>query len=75
LGYGVIVISPDALAFELAPQTIDPRDPALRLAQIERHIQLQRLQRAGVVVIDWDVRQPLAPLFYAAVRRSARGRR
>lgn len=75
LGYGVMVISPDSLAFELAPQAVDPHDPALRLARVERHIQLQRLQRAGVVVIDWDVSQPLAPLFYTALRRSARGRR
>jgi uncharacterized protein (DUF58 family) len=75
LGYGVIVISPDPLAFEVAPDASSAKDPALRLAQIERRIQFQRLQRAGVVVVDWDVRQPLAALFYAAVRRSARGRR
>ena len=75
LGYGVMVISPNPLAFEVAPNATSIKDPALRLAQIERRIQLQRLQRAGVVVIDWDVRQPLAALFYAAVRRSTRGRR
>ena len=75
LGYGVMVISPNPLAFEVAPDTSAAQDPALRLAQVERRVQLQRLQRAGVVVIDWDVRQPLASLFYAAARRSVRGRR
>ena len=67
LGYAVMVISPDPLAFEYPDAS--PSDPAWRLARAERRFQLQRLQRAGVRVIDWDVRQPLSPLLQRALRR------
>lgn len=66
LGYRVLVISPDPVAFEVA-QLID--DPAVKLAErvirLERNLLLQRLQRAGVQVLDWDVTQP----FDQVVRR------
>jgi uncharacterized protein (DUF58 family) len=67
LGYAVIVISPDPLTFE--HPDANPADPAWRLACVERHFQLQRLERAGVRVVDWDVRQPLAALFQRVLRR------
>jgi uncharacterized protein (DUF58 family) len=68
LGYGVMVISPDPLTFEYPDAS--PTDPAWRLARAERRFQLQRLIRAGVRVIDWDVRQPLSPLVQRVLRRS-----
>jgi hypothetical protein len=67
LGYGVLVISPDPLAFE-APDATEA-DLAWRLARSERAFSLRRLERAGVHVLNWDVRQPLAPLLQAALRR------
>ncbi len=67
LGYGVLVISPDPLVFE-APDATEA-DLAWRLARAERAFSLQRLERAGVRVLNWDVRQPLAPLLQVALRR------
>jgi len=67
LGYGVLVISPDPLAFETPDAT--EADLAWRLARAERAFSLRRLERAGVHVLNWDVRQPLAPLLQAALRR------
>lgn len=68
LGYGVLVVSPNPLAFEFQDQPTESLP--YRLAQAERRYALQRLQRAGVRVIDWDVRRPLAPLVARAVRRA-----
>jgi uncharacterized protein (DUF58 family) len=67
LGYGVLVISPDPLAFE-NPEA-NGSDLAWRLSQAERSFTLQRLERAGVRVLNWDVRQPLSPLLQIALRR------
>lgn len=67
LGYGVLVISPDPLVFE-APDATEA-DLAWRVARAERAFSLQRLERAGVRVLNWDVRQPLAPLLQVALRR------
>lgn len=59
LGYRVLVVSPDPIAFEAA-HLVD--DPAVKLAErvirLERNLLLRRLQRAGVQVLDWDVAQP-----------------
>lgn len=64
----VLVISPDAIAFELhhgrneAPagrQGAWERETAARLARLKRSTLLDKLRRAGVRVVDWDVREPL----------------
>jgi uncharacterized protein (DUF58 family) len=79
LGYGVLLLSPNPLVFESgAPKDPDdsgtPQQLAWRLANTERRFQLQRLQRCGVQVVDWDVREPLAPLLQLVLRREARRR-
>ena len=78
LGYGVLLISPNPLIFENVGEKTDtmktPDDLAWRLACAERRFQMQHLQRWGVQVIDWDVREPLAPLLHAALRQAARRR-
>ena len=74
LGYGVLVISPDPLLFE-SPEIANAADSdegqnlAWRLARSERRFILKRLERRGVRVIDWDVRQPLAPLLQRILKR------
>lgn len=69
-GYRVMIISPDPVAFEVALIHADPAfghqnagrpdvELAARITQIERSLMLQRLQRAGIQVINWDVSKPL----------------
>ncbi|MDW8212981.1 MAG: DUF58 domain-containing protein [Roseiflexaceae bacterium] len=58
-GYDVLIVSPDPVAFEA--RTLGPvADLAARIARIERQALLQRLYRAGVRIVDWDVETPLA---------------
>ena len=58
-GYQVMVISPDPVAFELAYL---PKRPEVSLAgrilRMERSMYLQKLEHAGVQVMDWDVATP-----------------
>lgn len=72
LGYGVLVISPNPLIFENMTRSEAPlpNDLAWRLATTERRFHFQRMQRAGVRVIDWDVSQPLAPHLHLALRQN-----
>jgi uncharacterized protein (DUF58 family) len=71
MGYGVLLISPNPLMYEqmARAETHLPDDIAWRLATAERHFHFQRMQRAGVRVVDWDVSQPLAPSLHVALRR------
>ena len=66
-GYDVLVVSPNPVKFELS--YLPSADPnvglAGRVVQMERGLLLQRLQRAGILVVDWDIREP----FDAVVRR------
>ena len=66
-GYDVLVISPNPVKFELSylPSADQSVDLAGRVVQMERGLLLQRLQRAGIHVVDWDTREP----FDAVVRR------
>lgn len=70
LGYGVLVISPNPLIYENMTREEKPlpNDLAWRLAAAERRFHLQRMQRAGVTVVDWDVSQPLASRLHVALR-------
>ncbi len=74
-GYAVLVVSPNPVAFELAAQQTPDDDLILagRLARLERALLVQELQRAGVQVLDWDVRQPLDQVIraYGRVLRQA----
>lgn len=59
-GYDVLVISPDPVKFELSclPASNPDVELAGRVLRMERLVLLQRLQRANIHVIDWDVREP-----------------
>ena len=62
-GYDVLLISPDPVDFvaQRLPRT-QTNTLAFRTARVERVIQLKRLLKLGVRVIDWQVNQPLEPL-------------
>ena len=59
-GYDVLVISPDPVKFELSylPASNANVQLAGRMLRMERIMLLQRLQRANIHVIDWDVMEP-----------------
>jgi uncharacterized protein (DUF58 family) len=77
-GYQIMVISPDPVAFELAYLSSAPLvQLAARVVRMERNLLLNKLQRAGIQALDWDVAQPFdqmvkhrlgppPPLFHAA---------
>jgi uncharacterized protein (DUF58 family) len=58
-GYEVMVISPNPVRFELSylppSKTVQL---AGRVVQMERTMLLQRMGRAGIHVLDWDVTEP-----------------
>jgi len=63
-GYQVMVVSPNPAAFELACLPEKPSAAlAARILRMERTLMLERLQRAGVRVFDWDVSQPFDLIF------------
>jgi uncharacterized protein (DUF58 family) len=74
LGYPVLVISPDPIAFErrLLPQR-PLGDLAGRIARMERDATLAKLRRSGGQVVDWDVSEPLWRTFKRATVRERRG--
>jgi uncharacterized protein (DUF58 family) len=56
LGYRVLIISPDPIAFEKRMLPEGPfRDVAERIARMEREATVAKLRRSGVGVVDWDV--------------------
>jgi uncharacterized protein (DUF58 family) len=58
-GYQVLVISPDPVKFELS--YLDKTrnvELASRVIQLERRLLLQKVQRAGIQVLDWNVSEP-----------------
>jgi uncharacterized protein (DUF58 family) len=68
-GYDVLLISPDPVDFTARMLPLNEVNSlASRAARVERVIQLKRLLRLGVNVIDWQVDQPLEK----AVHRTAR---
>ena len=58
-GYQILVISPNPVKFELSylPKTKNV-NLAGRVTQMERTLMMQRVQRAGIQVLDWDVSEP-----------------
>lgn len=58
-GYQVMVISPDPVSFELGylPKS-ETVLQAARLLRMERDLLIQKLRRAGIQILDWDVSQP-----------------
>jgi uncharacterized repeat protein (TIGR01451 family) len=59
-GYDVLVISPNPVKFELAylAHSNPNVDLAGRVLHMERVLLLQKLQRANIQVLDWDVQEP-----------------
>lgn len=69
-GYAVLVIVPEPGSFYRLTLPPGPEvELAARLLSLERQIMLRRLLEAGVRVVEWDVRAPLAPQLAAALRR------
>jgi uncharacterized protein (DUF58 family) len=63
-GYDVLVVSPNPVKFELSYlASSNPRvELAGRVVHMERVLLLQRLQRANIYVLDWDVSEPFDSL-------------
>jgi len=59
-GYSVLVVSPNPVGFELSylPSPNANVDLAARIIHMERVLLLQKLQRAGIQLLDWDVAEP-----------------
>jgi uncharacterized protein (DUF58 family) len=59
-GYDVLVVSPNPVKFELS--YLGDSKPNVKLAgrvlHMERVLLLQKLQRANIQVLDWDVQEP-----------------
>ena len=69
-GYQLMVISPNPVRYERSYLPDQPEfELAGRIIQLERHDLLNKLQGAGVQVLDWDVRQPLDLAAQAALGR------
>jgi len=59
VGYQVMVISPDPISFELSFLPAAPEvEMSARVNRMERELIFQKLQRAGVQTLDWDIAQP-----------------
>ncbi len=58
-GYQVLVVSPNPVQFEVLylPKTQNAA-LAARVIHMERSLMMQRVQRAGIQVLDWDVAEP-----------------
>jgi uncharacterized protein (DUF58 family) len=70
LGYSVMLVSPDPVYFEAMAVGLDlNNDPAARIARLERHLMLTKLQRAGIQVVNWPVEQPLQAIIDRTLRR------
>jgi uncharacterized protein (DUF58 family) len=58
-GYQVLVVSPDPVKFELSYLPGNSNvDLAARVIHMERTLLLQRIQRASIQVLDWNVAEP-----------------
>jgi uncharacterized protein (DUF58 family) len=74
--YHVLVVSPDPVGFErrhlsgLNRQSPGDVDLSARIVRLERDWLLSRLRRAGVRVVEWDVRQPFDQVTRRAFSRS-----
>jgi uncharacterized protein (DUF58 family) len=72
-GYQVLIVSPDPIKFECSvlPSSADV-EVASRVVRIERDLLIQRLERAGVQVIEWDVSRPFEQAVGPALMRPHR---
>jgi uncharacterized protein (DUF58 family) len=72
-GYALIVVSPNAVRFEMESLSAARGSAALqqagRLLVMRRRVTLQRLRHAGIQVVDWDVKQPFEQVVESALSR------
>ena len=69
-GYRVMVVSPDPVMFEASYLAPGPQvDLAGRVLRMERVLLIRSLQRAGLQIVNWDVRQPFDQVVRSALRR------
>jgi uncharacterized protein (DUF58 family) len=70
-GYQALLISPDPIEYT---RRVLPDDRvaqlAIRLAQVERRLQIGKITQLWIPVVEWRVDQPLAPLVRTAIRNS-----
>jgi hypothetical protein len=72
-GNQALFISPDPVDFTKKEFSRDAAGRlAVRVARLERRVELGEIVRHGIRVIDWKVQRPLSPLVRNALRR-ARG--
>ncbi len=71
-GYDVLVVSPNPVQYELSylPSSNVNVELAGRVLHMERLVLLQKLQRANIHVIDWDVREPFDQVVKRRMGRS-----
>ena len=71
-GYDVLVVSPNPVKFELSylSQSNASVELAGRVVHLERLMLLQKLQRANIHVLDWDVTEPFDSLVKRRLGRS-----
>jgi uncharacterized protein (DUF58 family) len=70
-GYQVLLISPDPLDYARAELPADRTGRlANRLARMERQLEIFRIRKLWIPVIDWTVGRPLAPLVRQALSRT-----
>ena len=67
-GYPLMLLSPDPFTF--AQKDLDPlQQIAYQAAQTDRQIQLEKLTRLGVKVINWPNEQPLNSILQSSLRQ------
>lgn len=72
-GYHLLVVSPDGIEFaNQAYERNTPEGFAVRIAHVERKLILQRLERAGIQVVDWPVTKSLDAVLRVAAARLSR---
>jgi uncharacterized protein (DUF58 family) len=71
-GYDVLVVSPNPVKFELSYLSTSNQNIELagRVIHMERLLLLQKLQRANIHVLDWDVKEPFDLLVRRVFSRS-----
>jgi hypothetical protein len=74
-GYEVLLMSPDPVDYiaRRLPQN-EMNALAIRAARIERAIQLKRLLKLGIEVINWQISNPLDAIIQASARHMSRRR-
>jgi uncharacterized protein (DUF58 family) len=72
-GYDVLVVSPNPVKFELLHLPASNPNMALagRVVHMERLVLLQRLRRANIHVLDWDVAEPFDHLVKRRLGRTS----